>query len=43
MYIAIKIKKKKKENKPDRLGKYWNINPKSSKRFLYLHNESNPI
>ena len=43
IYIAIKIEKKKNENKSNRLGKYSNINPKRSRRFLYLLNGPNLI
>ena len=34
IYVALKIEKNKNENKPDRLSKYWNINPKKYTRFL---------
>ena len=43
IYIAIKIEKKKNEDKSNRLGEYQNINPKKSRRFLYLLNRPNPI
>ena len=38
IYIAIKIEKKKNENKSNRMGKYLNVNPKRYRRFLYLLN-----
>ena len=43
IYTAIKIEKQKNVNKSNRLGKYWNINLKRSRSFLYLLNEPNHI
>ena len=43
IYTAIKIDKQKNVNKSNGLGKYWNINLKRSRRFLYLLNQPNHI